>query len=395
MQTTRDSRSQFYRPELDVVRFLAFLLVYLVHTLPSTRDPRVAHLLKGFGPIFDAIAHACGFGLSLFFALSAFLICELLLRERAATGSVAIKQFYIRRILRIWPLYYLGLAIGVAFAFLPGAATTEVAKMGWFAIFLGAWYFVIHGGLRNPAAVLWSVSVEEQFYLIAPWMIKWLGHKSLYGFCLALILVANAWLFYLGRVDASFSTIWANTFVEFECFAAGILLCLVLRGRLPGLAAWQRLALLALGLACWFFACYGFHTFFGIYGGPNPGSWLLIGGWALDASGCVLFLLALLGLDEKFLPGWAIYLGRISFGLYVFHGFAISVTNRLIIGNVVAFNNPFVNKLKGPIYVLNFALAFGLTVAVASLSYRYFETPFLRMKKRHSVIESQPIQGAG
>jgi peptidoglycan/LPS O-acetylase OafA/YrhL len=391
MQATGAARSRFYRPELDVVRFLAFLLVYLVHTLPSTRDPRVAHLLKGLGPAFDAIGDACGFGLSLFFALSAFLICELLLRERQATGDVGIKQFYIRRILRIWPLYYLGLAIGVAVALLPGGSHAEIAKMGWFAIFLGAWYCAIYGWLHSPANVLWSISVEEQFYLFAPWMIKCLGRKSLYGFCLALLLIANTWLFYLGKVNATHFNIWANSFIQFECFAAGILLCLLLRGRLPSLAAWHRIALLAIGFACWFFACYGLHAFFGSYGGRNPGSWPLIFGWALAALGCVLLLLAFLGLDEKLLPGWAIYLGRISFGLYVFHQFVIDLTDRLIIRNVVALNHPVLNALKGPIYLLNLVLTLGLTILIASLSYRYFETPFLRMKKRHSVIESQPI----
>ncbi len=395
MQSTGASRSRFYRPELDVVRFLAFLLVFLVHTVPSTRDPRVAHLLKGFGPAFDAIGDACGFGLSLFFALSAFLICELLLREREATGGVEIRQFYIRRILRIWPLYYLGLALGVAFALLPGSAHAEIAKMGWFAIFLGAWYCAIHGQLLNPANTLWSISVEEQFYLFAPWTIKWLGRKSLYGFCMALILVANAWLFYLGRVHAPFVSIWANTFVEFECFAAGIILCLALRGRLPKFAVWQRTALLASGLACWFYACYGLHAFFGSYGGKNPGSWPLIFGWVLATLGCVLLLLAFLGLDQKLLPGWAIYLGRISFGLYVFHQFVIDAMDRLIIRNIAALNDPMINNLKGLIYLLNFGLTLGLTILIAALSYRYFESPFLRMKKRHSIIESQPILGGG
>jgi peptidoglycan/LPS O-acetylase OafA/YrhL len=78
----KPSSGQYYRPELDAVRFLAFLLVFFYHTLPTSQDPRVSHFLRGFVPAFDAFRDACGFGLSLFFTLSAFLICELLLRER-------------------------------------------------------------------------------------------------------------------------------------------------------------------------------------------------------------------------------------------------------------------------------------------------------------------------
>lgn len=395
MKAPGTSGSRFYRPELDVVRFLAFFLVFLNHTLPSTRDPRVYHILRGFAPVFDAFGNACGFGLSLFFTLSAFLICELLLREREASGTVGVTQFYIRRILRIWPLYYLGLALGVAVAFLPGGQPAEAARLGWFALFMGAWYCAMHGSLQNPAGVLWSVSVEEQFYLLAPWMMKYLNRKSLYCFCLALIVLANAWLFYLGTVGAFHYGVWCNCFVQFECFAGGILLCLALRGRLPRLAAWQRITLIVFSFSLWFYASYGLNILFANYGERNPDGLTLIAGYSLVTLACVLFLAAFLGLDQRLLPGWAIYLGRISYGLYVFHEFAIYVTNHLISSYIARLNHPIVDALKGPVFLLNLILTLGLTILVAVLSYRYVETPFLKLKKRHSVIESQPILGAG
>ena len=315
----------------------------------------------------------------------------MLLRERETIGTVKVGQFYIRRILRIWPLYYVGLALGLAVAFMPGGAPTEVVKLSWFAVFLGAWICAIHGMLSNPANVLWSISVEEQFYLLAPWTVKYFNRKSLYGFCLAVVLIANAWLFYLGRVVASFPGVWCNSFVEFECFAGGILLCLVLRGRLPRIAVWQRIALLVLAFSCWFYACYGLHAFFGGAGARNPGSWPLILGWALDTAGCVLTLVAFLGVSPRLLPRWIVYLGRISYGLYVFHGFAIYLTGRLIVRQLALHKNAIVGSNEGAVYLLNLGLTFGLTVLLAALSYRYFETPFLKMKKRRSVVESEPI----
>jgi peptidoglycan/LPS O-acetylase OafA/YrhL len=392
MGASNPAAGRYYRPELDVVRFVAFLLVFLNHTLPTDDDVRVLKLMGSFAPAFYAFAGACRYGLSLFFTLSAFLICELLLREREAAGTVHITQFYIRRILRIWPLYYFGLTLGVVVALLPGGQHGDLAKIGWFAIFLGAWQIARHGAVNNPMNPLWSISVEEQFYLFAPWLAKHLNRKSLYGFCVLLILFSNVYLAHLCAVSAPSHRVWFDAFVQFECFAGGILLCLVLRGRLPRVAPWQRPVLLLCAGCCWFFSVYSLHARFDLT--ENPGSWLLIGGYALAALGSVLVLVAFLGVNPKFLPGWAIYLGRISFGLYVYHDFAIYITNRLRIGALLFNTIP-----NYPVRVclnagLTLGLPMGLTFAAAALSYRYFETPFLKMKKRHAVIESQPIAGA-
>jgi peptidoglycan/LPS O-acetylase OafA/YrhL len=393
MQPASSSASRYYRPELDVARFLAFLLVFIHHTLPSTEDFRVARFLKGFVPAIDAFSDACSFGLSLFFTLSAFLICELLLRERESSGTVSIMQFYIRRILRIWPLYYLGLALGVIFIFLPGSQPGDITKISWYAIFMGSWYCVTHIPSALPVSPLWSISVEEQFYLFAPWIAKFLTRKLLYGFCAVLLLVANVWLYLLGREAVIDRSVWYNSFVQYECFAGGIVLCLILRGRLPRLAIWQRMALLTFSFFCMFYACYGLRSRFGNTGQQNPGSWSLICGYALVTLGCVFVLVSFLGVSARLLPRWAIYLGRISFGLYIFHEFAIYATNHLFIGYIATLKNPIINSLKGPIFMLNVGLTLVLTILMAALSYSYFETPFLKMKKRHSIIESQPIQG--
>src|SRR6478752_8177401 len=118
--------------------------------MPRTPAPRLSALLGGLAPLFYTVANAGIFGVCLFFTLSAFLICELLLRERDLSGTVAVKQFYIRRILRIWPLYYFGLALGAVLAFLPGGSRDELLGLCWFAIFMGAWRSATHGWLNSP-----------------------------------------------------------------------------------------------------------------------------------------------------------------------------------------------------------------------------------------------------
>lgn len=153
-----------------------------------------------------------------------------------------------------------------------------------------------------------------------------------------------------------------------------------------------RSGLLLVAFFCWFCACFGIHAIFGSHGHANPGSWRLIAGYGLALLGSVLILIAFLGLRPSLLPKWAIYLGRISFGLYVYHEFAILLTDQFIIQQARVFKNSIPDSLKGLIFIMSYVLALGLTIVAASISYRYFETPFLKLKKRHTVIESQPVE---
>ena len=390
LDPTSPPKNKYYRPELDVLRFLAFSLVFLAHSLKGDPQPRITHLLKGFASVYYSSVVASTFGLNLFFALSAFLICELLLRERTVNGTVQIKQFYFRRILRIWPLYYLGLALGVLVALL-SQSHSDLVAIGWFGIFLSSWTIPAHGFVANPVSPLWSISVEEQFYAVVPWLTRFFNRNMLYGFCLVVIVVSNAWLLYLGRVRAPMYRIWENSFVQFEPFAAGILLCLILRGRLPRIAIWQRLIVIAAGWYCWFFACHRLHVLFDL--NQNPGGWSLVGGYGLGALGSALLLIAFLGVDSKLLPGWTIYLGRISFGLYVYHEFALYFSSKTLTMYLesVEIQNYALKVLRA--VSVEVLLPLALTVLAAILSYRFFETPFLKIKKRHALIESQPIAG--
>jgi peptidoglycan/LPS O-acetylase OafA/YrhL len=98
-------RPRFYRPELDVLRFCAFALVFFWHghiylNIEARFGPATLRTLE------QSFLNFGVFGVDIFFALSAYLITELLLRERSSTGTVQIRNFYLRRSLRIWPLYF-------------------------------------------------------------------------------------------------------------------------------------------------------------------------------------------------------------------------------------------------------------------------------------------------
>ena len=173
LESARTSTARFYHPELDVLRFFAFLMVFLHHAFPH--DPRfwttlgvpsfLAHIVAGIG--------ATGaFGVSVFFVLSSYLITELLLREKDLMGTLDVRSFYIRRILRIWPLYFAFLALAVVLQWIvPGQHVTLRAGL-WFSLLAGNWFIVFHGFPSSVIFPLWSVSIEEQFYITWPAIVR-------------------------------------------------------------------------------------------------------------------------------------------------------------------------------------------------------------------------------
>src|SRR5690349_18798650 len=104
--TASASKERFYSPELDTLRFFAFLGVFIFHSAPRTPGFYAAAGCPAWlSHVLISIFGAGAYGVDLFFALSAYLITSLLLREREATGKLDVRGFYLRRILRIWPLY--------------------------------------------------------------------------------------------------------------------------------------------------------------------------------------------------------------------------------------------------------------------------------------------------
>jgi peptidoglycan/LPS O-acetylase OafA/YrhL len=145
--------ARFYVPELDSLRFFAFFGVFLCH---------LTHEM-GYG---DVLSNIGGFGVDLFFTLSAYLITELLMREKERFGRLDVGAFYVRRILRIWPLYF-----GFLAAYFVASGIFPVLQIDWryfafFLVFLGNFALATIGLAPGLAIVrLWSVCVEEQFYI--------------------------------------------------------------------------------------------------------------------------------------------------------------------------------------------------------------------------------------
>ncbi|MEI6552938.1 MAG: acyltransferase [bacterium] len=191
-----------YFENLDGLRFFAFLIVFISHAtlfLGFTNNSPVFYSIRKYFLINGDV------GVSFFFVLSGFLITYLLFREKDNNGKISLKHFYQRRILRIWPVYFTTLIIGffilpvVARMILSGSFSggnfifslnPPFSILPHFIFFLANFVLAFFGGSSVPTDVLWSVSVEEQFYLVWPWVIAFIPRKYLLKFLSGIILIS-------------------------------------------------------------------------------------------------------------------------------------------------------------------------------------------------------------
>jgi peptidoglycan/LPS O-acetylase OafA/YrhL len=304
-------------------------------------------------------------GVDLFFCISGFLITTLLLREKANTGRVELFDFYARRALRIFPLYYLLLVAYALFAWsLPSDVPARAHffhTLPFYASFTANW--LADSAVPHPIlfAFAWSLCVEEQFYAFWPWLLRFLsGSQALWA--MVLILAGGA---LVGR--GFFSALWPATGYltrVLSSFATpiglGALLALLLDD--PERFAWLHplLArrssapiLLVSVFALLIFASAQLFAFQIALTG-------LVGACVIRADNGLASAL------EARVPS---YVGRVSYGLYLLHLTAIGCIRRLF---------PAHSGSAGFVFILSLPLA----LALAALSSRYLETPFLRLRSR-------------
>ena len=376
VSTTRTSTARFYHPELDVLRFFAFLMVFCHHALPH--DP--AFWIKLGVPSFLAriisgVGATGAFGVSVFFVLSSYLITELLLREKDLIGTLDVRSFYIRRILRIWPLYFAFLSLAVLLQWIvPGQQVTWRAGL-WFSLLAGNWFIVFHGFPSSVIFPLWSVSIEEQFYISWPAVVRRVSEFGMLIIAGGLLVIATASRIYLGMHHAGESDIWCNTFVQLDPIAIGIIMAVLLRGEIPRFSRAVRLALLAGGATGLALGA----MYFGIKNDPLTTARIVFG-YPSVAIGGALLLLSVLRNRKSASNRILVYLGRISYGLYVFHVLGLLISDRIV-------SDQAASLLR---YSLRVCIALAATILMAAISFRWLETPFLSLKQRFTHVLSRP-----
>lgn len=354
-----------YWPELDALRFFAFLAVFLRHTTPDRAVWYEAklHLSNRLSETLATISLTGPFGVYLFFALSSYLITNLLLREKSEFGKVHVKEFYFRRLLRIWPLYFLILGLGAAASVI--IKPFDRGSLPFFIFMAGNWAAITSGVISRTIMHLWSISVEEQFYFLWPPLVSRVGLKGMQAMA-GIFLVLPIPAILLG--PNSFLYASQNSFSAFSAMAVGILLASVVQGEMPKIRV-PRWIYWGVAYLLWFVAA-SMHI-----GDTKAAS---LSGLLIVNVGCLLFLLGSSGWKPA---DWLVRLGRISYGLYMYHMLIVLLFEHFL-GRTTISPKLYPFEILGEL---------GLTVVMALVSYRFLETPFLRLKERYTFVRSRPI----
>lgn len=357
--------SRFYHPELDVLRFLAFLTVFFRHTLPTQPEVYINHHIPaGLASIAAIIASTCDKGVVLFFVLSSYLITKLLLLEKEKTGKIALKEFYIRRALRIWPLYFVFVVLTIWVFPLLGYDHVGIKNGIGLFTFTANWTIPLSPQVASPGMLLWSVSVEEQFYLLWPLALVCFGIGSLKRIGVVLIALALGFRLWVLPRGWSQNDIWLSTFSHLDSIAAGALLAYQFRDGIPSLTSRIRISLFAAGVTLPVAAA--------IMGNNRVWGHLIMYPAATIGSCAVLVSILGIKLPSGRTSDALIYLGKVSYGLYVFHGFAVWTV-----------------AVPGVSLTTVLVLALAMTIALAAISYQWLERPFLRLKDRFARVASR------
>gem|GEM_PF-612449 len=371
---TEPPRPTVHLPGLNGIRAIAAVAVIVAHTTLLLNTFGLDPFLFGATPEGTPRGtDLAGFGVSMFFALSGFLITYLLLLEKEKQ-PIDVKNFYIRRVLRIHPLYYTYLAISVAVIFIYGLQFSWVAL--FFYVFLAANVPFILGFELPLVGHYWSLGVEEQFYLLYPWIVKKVRNLPvvLISLITGLVLLKLA----LRYVHTSYGLTPYNFIhvTRFQCMLIGALGAWYFYVRQPfflrtttnvfvQLVSWIAIALVAINR---------FHI------ASVLDSEIISVVTVFIILGQVTKTNRLINLDF----GVFDFLGKISYGLYVIHPLVL-----FFLPKVLGFEMPLVLR-----YVVVYGLALGVTILIAYLSYEYFEKYFLKLKSRFSAVVSSASRTA-
>ena len=363
-----------YFPKLDTLRFFAFLLVF-IHHAPFFYDNLIWRTLSNFGWL----------GVDLFLCLSAFLFARLLLIEFREYGNINVRYFYLRRLLRIWPLYFLFFSMMLIISVLRFGWVSEllIRSIGLITFTDNIFTAVMgYNTIILYSAHIWTNSYEEQFYLVIPWVLRKFYQikpsKTIRTLLIAIALgmLTRAIFIYFG---VNHPAIWVLPITHFESIFGGLIIGLglfdsILR-KIPG---WVQL--MSGVLVLWLVTTL-----------PNINEiqWKLMLTYPLVGIGMSLILHAVLTaklwpisflFENKILS----YLGKLSYGLYVYHIVGIKFAHTL--------SEYFISPKRVLVYpAIVLIIGLMITIAISIISYHLYEKLFLRLKERFSFIQTRPL----
>jgi peptidoglycan/LPS O-acetylase OafA/YrhL len=353
-----------YMPQLDSLRAFAVFAVLVHHFLDWEKLP------LGLGKINWGML-----GVRLFFVLSGFLITGILMKTRDSSGTApgdrpaGLRRFYARRFLRIFPLYYL--VIGIALALNVGPVRE---LLPWLLTYTSNIYMAARGEWIHCFSHFWSLAVEEQYYLVWPWVVLFAPRRLLVPAIIAMIAIAPAFRLYAVASDLNIQALRCFTLALLDTLGAGSLLAIAVHSGVSKdkLQRYLNRVVLPAGLA-------GFALFQGmIVAGGALGQ---AGAVGLDLGASALFVW-LIGSAAIGFGGGAgrlleckplVFTGRISYGIYVYHFF---------LPVAYAYVFPWLGHAPPQPGLFNLMLSSALAFAIAGLSWILFEAPVNRLKDK-------------
>lgn len=382
-----EKQNKLFFPNLDALRFIAFLFVFFEHImwgafkqLPIHDKPLLEHVM------YTLFCNG-GLGVSIFFVLSGFLITYLVLSEINLTGKIDVKAFYIRRALRIWPLYYAVLLfVFFIYPFVQHQLhiyQETCARPVFYFSFLSNFDLIqisrnclSQGTMQS--GVTWSVAIEEQFYLVWP-LLFWLLPKSFYKYCFYFIIIVAMGFRIMNYSDTTL--IYFHTLGVVGDLALGALVAYYSLNSKRFLQFFENLK------PSFIYVVYTLGIVF-----------LLIGEYyirtpyytALSRFVNILFFGFLLAHQNfsktdtlklshlTFFSKW----GKYTYGLYLLHPVG-SIIGTFVFKKIFhGVDSFFISFSQG-------ILIFIITLVISYISFHFFESYFLKLKKRFSYITKE------
>ena len=356
------SNKQYYG-QLDGLRAVAVMLVIISHFIIVPSYPGLLFLKFGF------------WGVNIFFVLSGFLITEILLNDIGTmSAGKLLKKFYIRRTLRIFPIYYLTLAA----LFMAGYLATDV--MAYAVTYTYNIANFLNGTHSEIITHFWSLCVEEQFYLFFPALLLLINKRWHLSFLLIMVLTGIAIrAILLAQAPANKDDIIFFTPTGFDCLGGGALLAWLKINRNAQLQVWLKRYWIPVLSTLLFFAVAWMNR----ADIDNAGVFII---WARLLTAITGFYLVGIGaMNWNTIYGKLMHLslfmkvGAISYGLYVYHW----IIYVLIADTVTQWaQSYFTGFLMYNAYIVNFVVVLAITFIVTIVSYNFIEKPLLKLKNR-------------
>lgn len=312
------------------------------------------------------------YGVAIFFAISGFLITYLLRLEKDKNQKIAIKKFYVRRALRLFPLYYTQIIVCLIIYYI-----FDIEYTLWSLIIYGFYAAnipYIFSGTLPLLGHYWTLAVEEQFYFFWPWLNRF-TNKQLLKVCWILLIsfVIIRQLLIYSLPDSIVIKMMDHAW--FQCMLIGGIFALYYLDYRPVLLKISEFYWLQ--IICWSLLMISPLNLFREYYTLDMELYTIAGCLILvnQNSNRVFF-----NLENSFFN----YTGRLTYGIYIVHNPIIFLCGKLIPWSFIAFL-----PLR---YILVFMVVFSLSTITAHLSYKYLETPFLRLKERKfTIVKSMKI----